>query len=132
MLEGLTWLDYAIVGVAALLAGFVNALAGGGTLISFPALTAIGVPAVAANVTNTVALVPGYFGATMAQLKDLRSQKQRLWLYLPASVVGGILGGYLLLNTGEKTFRALVPFLILLASFLLAISDPLRRWLVGG
>lgn len=110
-------------------AGAVNALAGGGTLISFPTLTALGIPAVAANVTNTVALVPGYLGATFAQWKDLRAQKQRLWLYLPASVVGGVVGGLLLLNTGERTFRGLIPYLILLASLLLAVSDPVRGWL---
>jgi len=103
-------------------AGFVNALAGGGTLISFPALVAAGIPAVAAVVTNTVALMPGYLGATIAQFKDLKGQCQRLWLYLPAGVIGGLL----LLNSGEKLFRSLVPFLILLASLLLAVSDTLR------
>jgi uncharacterized membrane protein YfcA len=107
-------------------AGFVNALAGGGTLISFPALVAAGIPAVAANVTHTVALVPGYLGATIAQSKDLKGQHQRLWLYLPAVVIGGLL----LLNSGEKLFRSLVPFLILLASLLLAVSDTLRGWLL--
>ncbi len=124
------WYMYVFAGVAALAAGFVNALAGGGTLISFPALTAIGFPAVAANVTNTVALVPGYLGATLAQMQDLKTQKQRLWWYLPAGVVGGVIGGLLLLNSGEKLFRSLVPFLILLASVLLAVSDPLRAWLL--
>lgn len=122
-------LDYLWIGLAAAAAGAVNALAGGGTLISFPALTAVGVPAVAANVTNTVALCPGYFGATLAQSKDLRGQKRRLWLLLPAGVLGGIAGGLLLLHTGERTFRALVPFLILLASGLLAIQEPVRAWL---
>lgn len=125
----LTGLDYLLVGVAAAAAGAVNALAGGGTLITFPMLTAVGVPPVAANITNTVALSPGYFGATLAQWKDLRDQKHRLWLVVPASVVGGILGGILLLNTGEKVFKALVPFLILLACALLAGQDPVRAWL---
>jgi len=125
----LSGIEYILIALAALAAGMVNALAGGGTLITFPMLTAIGVPAVAANVTNTVALCPGYLGATFAQLKDLRGQKNRLWLALPASVIGGIIGGILLLNTGEKLFRSMVPFLILLASALLAIQDPLRRWL---
>lgn len=124
------WYSYILVGLAAMAAGAVNALAGGGTLITFPILTAVGIPAVAANVTNTVALCPGYLGATFAQMKDLRDQKQRLWLYIPTAVVGGLVGGYLLLNTGEKVFRQLVPFLILLASLLLAVSDPLRAWLV--
>jgi uncharacterized protein len=123
------WYDYILIGLAALAAGFVNALAGGGTLISFPMLTAVGLPAVVANVTNTVALCPGYFGATIAQWKDLKELKKWLWLYVPASVIGGVLGGVLLLNTGEKLFRTIIPYLILLASILLAIGDPLRAWL---
>jgi len=122
--------DVVLVGVAAIAAGAVNALAGGGTLITFPMLTAVGIPAVAANVTNTVALCPGYLGATIAQANDLRGQQRRLWLLVPASIVGGIAGGVLLLNTGERIFRALVPFLILLASGLLAIQEPVRARLV--
>src|SRR5512135_3192142 len=125
----LTGFEFVLVGLAAVAAGMVNALAGGGTLITFPMLVAVGVPAVAANVTNTVALCPGYLGATFAQSRDLRGQKSRLWVLLPAGVVGGLLGGVLLLNTGEKVFRELVPFLILLASGLLALQDPLRAWL---
>src|SRR5512141_847133 len=122
-------LDYILAALAALAAGGVNALAGGGTLITFPMLTFLGIPAVAANVTNTVALCPGYFGGTMAQLNDLKGQKNRLWLIVPASIVGGVAGGYLLLLTGEKLFKELVPYLILLASGLLAIQDPVRAWL---
>jgi len=123
-------LHYFLAVLAALAAGVVNALAGGGTLITFPALTFLGIPAVAANVTNTVALCPGYFGGTLAQWKDLKTQMKRLWLILPASIVGGVLGGFLLLQTGEKLFKELVPYLILLASVLLAIQDPVRAWLV--
>ena len=122
-------LEFLLVALAAAAAGMVNALAGGGTLITFPTLVAVGIPAVAANVTNTVALCPGYFGATLAQSNDLRGQKRRMWIALPASVVGGVVGGILLLNTGEKLFTSLVPFLILIASGLLAIQDPLRAWL---
>jgi uncharacterized membrane protein YfcA len=119
-------IDYILVGLAAIAAGAVNALAGGGTLITFPMLTAVGVPAVAANVTNTVALCPGYLGATFAQLKDLQGQKTRLWLLIPVGIFGGIIGASLLLHTDESFFRALVPFLILLASGLLAVQDRLR------
>src|SRR5512134_3406157 len=125
----LTPIEYLIAALAALAAGAVNALAGGGTLITFPTLTFLGIPAVTANVTNTVALCPGYFGGTLAQLNDLRGQRQRLWLIVPASIVGGVLGGFLLLQTGERLFRELVPYLILLASALLAIQDPVRAWL---
>ena len=126
----LSGLDFLIAGLAAIAAGAVNALAGGGTLITFPILTFLGMPAVAANVTNTVALCPGYFGGTLAQRKDLRGQTHRLWIVLPAGIVGGVVGGYLLLQTGERLFRELVPYLILLASVLLAIQDPVRAWLV--
>ncbi len=125
----LSIVNFVLVGLAALAAGAVNALAGGGTLITFPTLVAVGIPAVAANVTNTVALCPGYLGGTLAQAKDLKGQERRLWLILPAGVIGGVIGGILLLYTGEKIFRALVPFLILLASGLLAMQDPLRAWL---
>lgn len=125
----LTPLHYLLVAIAALAAGAVNALAGGGTLITFPTLTFLGVPAVAANVTNTVALCPGYFGGTLAQKNDLQGQRKRLWLLLPAAVLGGVFGGFLLLQSGEKLFRNLVPYLILLASALLAVQDPVRAWL---
>jgi len=127
MIEG--W-DYLFIGLAALVAGAINALAGGGTLISFPVLIAVGVPSVASNITNTVALLPGYMGGTFAQWSDIKSQMKRLWLILPASLVGGLLGGILLVFTGEKVFRQIVPYLILLASLLLAVQDPVRAWLV--
>lgn len=125
----LTSLDHLFAALAALAAGAINALAGGGTLITFPVLTFLGVPAVSANITNTVALCPGYFGGTLAQANDLKDQKKRLWLLMPASVIGGVLGGFLLLRTGEKLFTDLVPYLILLACLLLAIQDPVRAWL---
>jgi uncharacterized membrane protein YfcA len=125
----LSAMDYVLVAVAAVGAGMVNALAGGGTLLTFPMLTAVGVPAVAANVTSTVALCPGYLGATFAQRRDLRGQMSRLSWAAPAGAMGGVLGGVLLLNTGERAFRVLVPFLILLASALLALQDPVRNWL---
>lgn len=123
-------LDLLWLTLAAVAAGLVNALAGGGTLITFPVLTAVGVSSVAASITNTVALCPGYFGATLAQRADLKGQEKRLRWLVPASIVGGVLGGILLLNTGEKLFKALVPFLILLASALMAVQDPLRAWLL--
>ena len=126
----LSAVDFILIALAAMAGGAVNALAGGGTLITFPMLTAVGIPPVAANVTNTVAMCPGYFGATMAQANDLRDQKRRLRMLIPISVIGGLIGGVLLLNTDEKVFRALVPYLILLASGLLAVQEPVRAWLV--
>jgi len=123
-------INYIIAALAAVAAGLINALAGGGTLITFPVLLALGLPAVSANVTNTVALLPGYLGGTMAQANDLKGQGPRLWLLVPAGVIGGLIGGILLLRTGEKLFTQLVPFLILLPSTLLAIQNPVRKWLI--
>lgn len=114
---------------AAVAAGFINAVAGGGTLVTFPVLMALGLPPVAANVTNTVALVPGYFGGIFGQRKDFASQNKRLTGILPVSIIGGIAGGLILLETGEKTFNGLVPYLIILACVLLAIQVPVKRWM---
>ena len=126
----LSALDLAIAGFAAVAAGAVNALAGGGTLITFPTLTALGLPAVAANVTNTIAMAPGHLGATLAQKRDLAGQRARVRRLAPAALLGGLVGGLLLLVTSERVFRQLVPFLILLASALLAVQEPVRAWLL--
>lgn len=122
----LSILGHVAAGLAAVVGGAVNALAGGGTLVTFPTLLALGVPAVGANVTNTVALSPGYLGGTWGQRADLRGQAGRLRLLGPASVAGGLAGGVLLLLTGEELFRELVPFLILGASALLAAQGRIR------
>jgi uncharacterized membrane protein YfcA len=121
--------SFIFTALAAIAAGLINALAGGGTLLTFPTLLAIGLPAVSANVTNTIALCPGFLGGTLAQANDLKGQEKRLWIVLPAGALGGLTGGILLLRSGEKLFTDLVPFLILLASVLLAIQNPLRAWL---
>jgi uncharacterized membrane protein YfcA len=114
--------DLGLAGLAAVAAGAVNALAGGGTLITFPTLTALGLPAVAANVTNTIAMAPGHLGATLAQRRDLAGQRARVLRLVPAAL--------LLLFTTERVFRQLVPFLILLASALLAVQEPVRARLL--
>jgi uncharacterized membrane protein YfcA len=126
--------DLLAAGAAALAAGLVNALAGGGSLVTFPVLVALGLPPVVANVTNTVALCPGYLGATLAQRRALAAvPRGELVGTLAASVAGGLGGAALLLASGAR-FAALVPYLILLAAALLAIGEPLRRWLIkrGG
>lgn len=124
----MTHLELLIAAAAAVGAGAINALAGGGTLISFPALVALGVPPVAANITNAVALCPGYFGATIAQLPNLKGQRAQLLLLIPVAVVGGLLGGMILVRTGERTFTALVPWMILAASLLLAVQEPVKKF----
>jgi hypothetical protein len=123
--------DLALVAAAALAAGIVNAIAGGGSLLSFPALVAFGLPAVTASVTNTVALCPGYLGATLAQRRDLARQRGRMARILPAAAIGGVTGALLLLHTGEAAFEVVVPFLLLFAAALLAAQDRLRGYLMA-
>ena len=120
--------DAALAAVAGLCAGLINAVAGGGTLVSFPALVGLGVPAVAANVTNTVALVPGYLGGAVAQRRDLVTYASRLKALTIAAAIGGLLGSILLVNTSDEVFRDLVPFLILAACALLGFQERIRRW----
>jgi uncharacterized protein len=109
-------------------AGLVNAVAGGGTLLTFPVLLLVGIPPIMANITNTVALCPGFLGGTLAQIQDLRGQRQRLLRLLPISSLGGIVGGFLLLRSSEATFTPLIPWLILLATGLLASQNYLKQW----
>ena len=124
-------IDFLVVFVASVAAGFINAIAGGGTLITFPVLTAIGISPIAANVTNTIGLCSGILGGVYAQRRDFQTQKQRLLKILPFSIVGGIVGGLILLNTRENSFRAIIPFLILTATCLLAIQVPIKNWVVA-
>ncbi len=119
-------IDLLVIAAAGLAAGFVNAVAGGGTLISFPALTAVGVPIVSANVTSTVSLSPGYVGGAYAQRGSVRAQWARLRVLAPAGALGGLLGGVLLLATGDELLERLIPFLILFACALLAGQDRVR------
>src|ERR1700722_16537213 len=106
-------LDYLAAAGAAGAAGAINALAGGGTLVSFPTLVALGVPAVAANVTNTVALLPGYLAGSWAQRDDLRPQLRPARLLAVVAVAGGLGGSVLLVRIPGQVFRAAVPYLIL-------------------
>jgi uncharacterized protein len=122
----------ALVAAAAFAGGLVNAIAGGGSLITFPVLVAVGLSPEIASLTNTVALCPGYFGATVAQRKDLAGQRARMLRILPVSAVGGIAGALLLLFTDKSAFALVVPFLILFAAVLLALQDRLRGWLVAN
>ena len=124
--------DHAIAAVAAMGAGAVNSIAGGGTLISFPTLVALGAGRVSANVTNTVALCPGYFGGAVAQRSELPGQRARLVRLSIAAALGGLTGSVLLLATGEAAFTKLVPWLILLACALLGGQNYIRRWLGIG
>ena len=117
----------ALLAGAALAAGAVNAVAGGGSLLSFPALLAVGYPALTANVTNTVALTPGYFGGTLGYRRELLGQRARVVALGVTSAVGAVLGAYLLLISSAELFERVVPFLIFLACGLLAAQPRLAR-----
>jgi uncharacterized membrane protein YfcA len=107
----------------------VNAVAGGGTLITFPSLLAFGVPSVTANATSTVALVPGSFSAFWGFRDAALGDKRTLvWMALP-SLVGGALGAWLLLLVGNQLFARMVPWLIYAATLLYVFQGPLRRLL---
>ena len=118
-----------IIGLAAaaFVAGAVNAVAGGGSNISFPALLAAGYGAKTANVTNTVALWPGYFGGSVAYRRELGRQTGRVVFLLLPSVAGAIAGSALLLSTSADTFESIVPFLILGGSIVMLFQQPLAR-----
>lgn len=118
-----------LIGVAALAAGAVNAIAGGGSLITFPVLVASGLPAVTASMTNTVAMCPGYLGATLAQRRDLAGQGGRALRLVPLSLAGSLVGAWILLHTTEKAFQTIVPFLLVFAAALLAAQGKLRSYI---
>lgn len=122
----LGYLDQLAAGGAAVVAGAINALAGGGTLVSFPALVALGVPAVGANVTNTVSLLPGYLAGAWAQRDDLRPQAASARSLVGVAAAGGLAGSILLVLLPGRTFRLAVPYLILVACGLLGLGDRLR------
>jgi uncharacterized membrane protein YfcA len=124
--------DIALLSIAGLAAGAVNAIAGGGSLITFPALIATGLGSVAANVTNTAAVFPGYAASVYGSRTDLadlaRDGSRRLLLSLaPTAVLGAGLGCALLLLTPAAAFDLVVPFLVLGAAGVLAFQDRLRR-----
>jgi uncharacterized membrane protein YfcA len=119
-------LDYLAAAGAAGVAGAINALAGGGSLVSFPTLVALGVPAVTANVTNTVALLPGYLSGTWAQRDDLRPQMRRARVLAIVAAAGGLAGSVLLVVIPASAFRAAVPYLILASCALLLFQDRIR------
>lgn len=115
--------------LAAALAGGMNALAGGGTLVTFPSLLAFGVAPVAANATSTVALVPGGFSAYWGFRHDVAGDRREVaWMALP-SLVGGALGALLVLWVGNRTFARVVPWLIYGATVLFVAQAPIRNWL---
>ena len=114
---------------AALVAGAINSVAGGGSFISFPALLFVGIPPVNANASNTVALWPGQVASIGAYRTQIRSLKLKTVLpLLITGIIGGVVGGWVLLITPQSTFMRLVPWLILIATVIFAMSGRVTRW----
>ncbi|MGO4517216.1 sulfite exporter TauE/SafE family protein [Terriglobus sp. 2YAB30_2] len=113
--------------LASFIAGVMNALAGGGSFVSFPAMLAVGVPPIQANATNTVAIWPGQLTSLAALREDLR--RDAVWVVIVASVIGGIGGAIILLHTQQQTFLHVLPWMLLAASLLFGVSGRISRWL---
>jgi uncharacterized protein len=117
---------------AAFVAGAINSVAGGGTLVSFPALIWLGLPSITANATSTVAIWPGSLGGAWGFRHELKDAEPRLYGLVVPSLIGGIAGALLLRLTPTATFDRLVPLLILFATCLFMAQDPVQRRLRTG
>jgi uncharacterized membrane protein YfcA len=115
--------------VASFLAGVLNAVAGGGSFLSFPAMLGMKVLPVQANATNTVALWPGQLTSVAAYRDDIRKNPRLALLMALAGLIGGTVGAMVLLNTPQRTFLHLVPWLLLVSASFFAASGPVSRWL---
>lgn len=120
-----------LVAVAAMGGGIINSIAGGGTLLTFPALVALGVPPIVANATSTVALWPGSLTSFWGYRKTIGGIRA-WWLHWAVpSLLGGVIGALLLIYTPEKQFATLVPWLIWGATALFLLQRPIMKWIVG-
>jgi len=117
---------------AAFIAGAVNSVAGGGTLVSFPALIWIGLPSIVANATSTVGIWPASLGGMWGYRRELKGLTPRSYVLIVPSIAGGIIGAVLLRLTPTYLFDQLVPLLILFATFLFMLQEPVQRMIKRG
>src|SRR5687767_5347825 len=110
-----------------MIAGGINSVAGGGSLVSFPTLIWLGVPSIAASATNTVALWPGALGSAWGYRKELRGADPRVFALLVPSIAGGIAGAVMLYRTPTDVFDRMVPFLVLFATGLFMAQERIQR-----
>ncbi len=126
-------MDLARIGLligAGFIAGLMNAIAGGGTIVTFPSLIFSGLNSIVANATSTVALLPAALSSLLGYRKRVPAVSSWLKLFSPVSLVGGLLGGILLTKTPTETFDWLVPFLILLATVLFMSNSLVSKYLL--
>jgi len=123
-----TTLDAAIILVAGIAAGVINAVAGAGTLITFPTLLALGIPPITANVSNTVGLVPGGVVAAFGYRRELAGQWRAVLVMATFSLIGGAIGGALLLILPASAFSLIVPYLLIVAAALAALQPRVARF----
>jgi len=123
----MTWIEITALLAAACAAGAINAVAGGGTLITFPVLILFGVPLVVANATSTLSLVFGISGSLYGFRSRLAEVRPWFSTFIPVSVLGGWLGSILLTRGSEQSFSRLVPYLVLFATILFMIQGLVRR-----
>lgn len=120
--------SYALIALGAFMAGGMNALAGGGTFFSFPALLAAGVPPIMANASNSVALWPASLLSAWGYRRELKRHGKWVVVLALVSALGGLAGGLLLLSTSNAAFSKLIPWLLLVATLLFAFSSQVSRW----
>lgn len=123
----MSFLGDLLIFIAGFGAGAVNAVAGGGSLISFPALLAVGLPPLSANVTNSIAVWPGYVGSVIAYKSTILEQKTRTQIFSLISIAGAIIGTVILLEAPSSIFKMLVPYLIFAATTLLLIQSQMLK-----
>jgi uncharacterized protein len=131
-METQTIFSYVIIALGAFMAGGMNAMAGGGTFFSFPALLAAGVPPVMANASNTVALWPASLSSAWAYRREIGRHGRWALLLALVSLLGGLTGGLLLLSTSNAAFSKLIPWLLLVATVLFAFSAQISRLVARG
>jgi uncharacterized membrane protein YfcA len=125
-------LDLSLAFLAAFVAGAINSVAGGGTLVSFPTLVWLGLPATTANATNTVAIWPGALGGMWGYRRELGRVDRGMLLLAAPSVIGGLIGAWVLSWTPPGVFERAVPFLILFATLVFMAQEPVQRWVRAG
>ena len=119
--------SFLVVILAAFIAGAINAVAGGGTLLTFPSLIWVGLPSTIANATSTVAIWPGSLGGMWGYRHDLTGLPDRTYALIVPSLVGGLIGAILLVLTPTRVFDRLIPFLVLFATVIFMVQEPVQR-----